>query len=135
MTSKNTPTYKFRTELIFNDFVTFEENKVLLSELTPKPVAILLYHIGPEDVKIVYHMSNPVCECGGKLHKHQLVDWEMDKQYPISKYQYKCSKCGKTIVTPLPDIDKGCNYTLDIKQEIVNLYDKEHIAYANTMIL
>lgn len=133
MTHKNTLTFKFRTERVFNDFVTFEEDKVLLSELTPKIVAILLYHIEPKDVKITYHMSYPICECGGKLHKHQLVEWEMDKQYPIYKYQYRCCECGKTIVTPLPAIvDKGCNYTVDIKQEIVNLYDKEHIAYANS---
>ena len=36
MSNKNTPTYKFRTELVFNDFVTFEEDKVLLSDSTPK---------------------------------------------------------------------------------------------------
>ena len=56
----------------------------------------------------------------------------MDKKYPIYKYQYRCPKCGKTIVTPLPDIaDKGCNYTAEFKQEVVNIYSKEHIAYSN----
>lgn len=133
MKPKNTPTYKSRTELIFNDFVTFMEDRVLLSEFTPKEVARFFYIMEPKDVKIIYEMSNPVCECGGKLHKHQLINWNMDKQYPIYKYQYKCSQCGKTIVTPLPDlVDKYCNYTIDIKQEIINLYDKEHISYANT---
>ena len=132
MTNKNAPTYKFRTELVFNDFVTFEEDKVLLSDSTPKEVAILFYLIEPDDVRIIYQMDNPVCECGEKLHKKQIIDWNMDMKYPIHKYQYRCSKCDKTIVTPLPDIvDKGCNYTIDIKQEIINLYDKEHISYAN----
>ena len=41
MKSRNALTHKFKTELIFNDFVTFEEDKVLLSESTPKEVAIL----------------------------------------------------------------------------------------------
>lgn len=133
MSHKNILTHKFKTELIFNDFVTFEEDKVLLSESTPKEVAILFKLIEPEDVRIVYHMSNPVCECGGKLHKHRIIDWNMDMKYPIYKYQYRCYECDKTIVTPLPGIvDKGCNYTIDIKQEIVNLYDKEHISYANS---
>ena len=44
MNLKN-PTYKFRTEEVFNDFVTFMEDKVLLSEFTPKEVAILFYLI------------------------------------------------------------------------------------------
>ena len=131
MNLKN-PTYKFRTEEVFNDFVTFMEDKVLLSEFTPKEVAILLSLIEPDDVQIIYEMSNPVCECGGNLHKHDIIDWSMDKRYSIFKYRYRCSQCGKTIITPLPDIvDKGCNYTVDIKREIVNLYDKEHISYAN----
>ena len=78
-------------------------------------------------------MDNPICECGGKLHKKQIIDWNMDMKYPIHKYRYQCCECDKTIVTPLRDIvDKGCNYTVDIKQEIVNLYDKEHISYANS---
>lgn len=71
--------------MTFNDFVTFEEDKVLLSESTPKEVAILFYLIEPEDVRIVYHMSNPVCECGGKLHKNRINDWNMDMKYPIYK--------------------------------------------------
>ena len=132
MKNKNNPTYKYRTEIIFNDFVTFLENKILLAENTPKEVAILFTFIMPDDVQIIYEMSNPFCECGGKFHKHEIIDWKMDKQYYIHKYRYKCSKCNKTIITPLPFIvDKGCNYTVDIKEEIVNLFNKEHISYEN----
>ena len=132
MRPKNNPTYKYKTEEVFNNFVTFMENSVVLSESTPKEIAILFYLIEPEDVRIIYQMDNRVCNCGGKLNKNQIVSWDMDKMYHIYKYQYKCTKCGKTIVTPLPDIvDKGCNYTTDIKKEVVNLYDKEHISYEN----
>ena len=132
MTLKNTPTPIFNSELVFKHFVTFEEDKVLLKDSAPKEVAILFYYIEPENIKIAYEMTNPICECGNKLHKHNIIDWNMDKKYPIFKYQYKCPKCGKTIVTPLPDIvDKSCNYTVDIKETVVNLYSNEHISYAN----
>lgn len=132
MNPKNTPTHKYRSEEVFNFIVTFEEDKVLLKDLAPKEVAILFYKIEPQDIKIVYEMSNPTCECGNKLHKHNIVDWNMDKEYRIFKYQYRCPKCGKTIITPLPGIaDKGCSYTVDIKDMVVNLYSKEHISYDN----
>ena len=124
------PTYEYGTERVFNSLVTFEEDKVLIKDIAPKEVAILFYHIEPEDVRIVYEMSNPICKCGNNLHKHAIIDWDMNKKYPI--YKYRCPKCGKTITTPLPDIvDKGCCYTVDIRETIVNLFDKEHISYAN----
>ena len=132
MTSKNAPTYYNKSEAIFKTIVTFEDDKVLIKNIAPKEVAILFYNIEPEDIRVVYEMTDPVCECKTKLHKHQIISWNMDKKYPIYKYQYKCPKCGKTIVTPLPDIaDKGCNYTNEFKEEVVNLYSKEHIAYGN----
>lgn len=133
MTTNNAPTYKFKSELVFKGIVTFTEDKVLLNEYAPKEAAIFFYTIEPEDVLIVYEMSNPICECGNKMHKHNILDWEMDKQYPIHKYQYRCPKCGKTMVTPLPGIVKpSCNYTNDIREMVVNLYSKEHISYAHT---
>ena len=115
MNSKNTSTFKFRSELVFNDIVTFCENAVLLKDYAPKEIAILFYHIEPPDIKIIYEMSNPICDCGNKLHKHDLIKWNMNKKYPIFKYRYICQKCGKTIITPLnPIVRKGCNYTEDI---------------------
>lgn len=132
MTHKNAPTFTYRSEQIFKDIVRFEEDKVVLKDIAPKEVAILFYSLEPEDIRVVYEMSNPICKCGNKLHKHHIINWEMDKKYSIHKYQYKCPKCGKTIVTPLPDIvDKGCNYTIEIMELVVNLYAKEHISYNN----
>ena len=128
----NASTFKFKSELVFNDIVTFCENAVLLKDFAPKEIAILFYHIEPSDIKIIYEMSNPICECGSKLHKHDLINWNMDKKYPIFKYRYICPKCKKTIITPLEDIvKKGCNYTEDIRVMTMNLYSKEHISYAN----
>ena len=67
-----------------------------------------------------------------KLHKHNIIDWNMDKKYPIFKYQYKCPSCGKTIITPLSNIvEKNCSYTNDIKETVVTLYSNEHVSYAN----
>lgn len=132
MKPKNTPTFTFRSEEVFNSIVSFEEDKVLLKDVAPKEVAILFYMIEPEDIRIVYEMTDPVCNCGNKLHKHEIIDWEMDKKYSIYKYRYKCPKCGKTIITPLPEIvDKGCCYTNEFKEIITNLYSKEHVAYSN----
>ena len=77
-------------------------------------------------------MSNPICECENKLHKHEIIDWNMDKKYPIYKYRYKCPHCGKTIITPLPGIvDKGCCYTIEFKETVTNLDSKEHIPYSS----
>ena len=42
----NTPTFNFKSELVFNDIVTFCENAVLLKDFAPKEIAILFYHIG-----------------------------------------------------------------------------------------
>ena len=80
MNSKNTSTFKFRSELVFNDIVTFCENAVLLKDYAPKEIAILFYHIEPPDIKIIYEMSNPICDCGNKLHKHDLIKWNMNKK-------------------------------------------------------
>ena len=132
MSRNNASTFKFKSELVFNDIVTFCENAVLLKDFAPKEIAILFYHIEPSDIKIIYEMSNPVCECGNKLHKHDLINWNMDKKYPLFKYRYICPKCNKTIITPLePIVKKGCNYTEDIRVMTMNLYSKEHISYAN----
>lgn len=128
MTLINASTFKFKSELVFNDIVTFCKNAVLLKDFAPKEIAILFYHIEPSDIKIIYEMSNPVCECGNKLHKHDLINWNMDKKYPLFKYRYICPKCNKTIITPLePIVKKGCNYTEDIRVMTMNLYSKEHI--------
>ena len=134
MKHKKTPTYIFRSEEIFKSIITFEEDKVLLKDVAPREVAILFYMIEPEDIKIIYEMTNPICKCGNKLHKHEIIDWEMDKKYHIYKYRYKCPKCGKTIITPLSEIvDKGCCYTNEFKEIVTNLYSKEHIAYCNAV--
>ena len=70
----------------------------------------------PSDIRVVYEMSKPVCECGHKLDKHAIIKWEMDLKHSIFKYQYKCRTCGKTIITPLNDIiDKYSSYTKNTK--------------------
>ena len=72
MKKNNTPTYNCNTEVIFKTMVSFEENRVIIKDFAPKEVAMLFYQIEPEDVKIIYEMSNPVCECESNLHKHAI---------------------------------------------------------------
>ena len=88
----------------------------LLKDYAPKEIAILFYHIEPPDIKIIYEMSNPICDCGNKLHKHDLIKWNMNKKNILFlNIVILCQKCGKTIITPLnPIVRKGCNYTEDI---------------------
>ena len=132
MQLKNTPTIEYLSESVFKNFVRFEEDKVVLKDSCPKELAIIFYYMEPSDIRVVYEMSNPVCECGHKLDKHAIIKWEMDLTYPIFKYQYKCRACGKTIITPLNDIvDKYSSYTMDTKDLVVNIYSNEHISYAN----
>ena len=129
---KNTPTIEYLSESVFKNFVRFETDKVVLKDSCPKELAIIFYYMEPSDIRVVYEMSNPVCECGNKLDKHAIIKWEMDLTYPIFKYQYKCRTCGKTIITPLNDIvDKYSSYTNDTKNLVVNIYSNEHISYAN----
>lgn len=132
MKLKNTPTVEYLSESVFKNFVRFEEDKVVLKDSCPKELAIIFYYMEPSDIRIVYEMSNPVCECGNKLDKHAIIKWEMDLKYSIFKYQYKCRTCGKTIITPLNGIvDKYSSYTNDTKDLVVNIYSNEHISYAN----
>ena len=132
MKLKNTPTIEYLSESVFKNFVRFETDKVVLKDSCPKELAIIFYYMEPSDIRVVYEMSNPVCECGNKLDKHAIIKWEMDLKYSIFKYQYKCRTCGKTIITPLNDIvDKYSSYTNDTKNLVVNIYSNEHISYAN----
>ena len=85
---KNTPTIEYLSESVFKNFVRFEEDKVVLKDSCPKELAIIFYYMEPSDIRVVYEMSNPVCECGNKLDKHAIIKWEMDLTYPIFKYQY-----------------------------------------------
>ena len=129
---KNTPTIEYLSESVFKNFVRFETDKVVLKDSCPKELAIIFYYMEPSDIRVVYEMSNPICECGNKLDKHAIIKWEMDLKYSIFKYQYKCKTCGKTIITPLNDIvDKYSSYTNDTKNLVVNIYSNEHISYAN----
>ena len=129
----NAPTIEYLSETVFKNFVTFYDDKVVLKDSCPKEMAIAFFIMLPSCIEVIYEMSNPVCDCGHKLDKHAIIDWNMDLKYPIHKYQYLCPKCGKTIITPLECIvDKGCNYTVDTKNLVVNIYSNEHISYANT---
>ena len=130
MTTKNTPIEDTLTFKIFKDFVTFEDDCVLLSDFTPKELAILFYIIMPDDVKIAYQPSYITCECGCKMHRHQYTNWTMNDTYSIYKLRYKCPKCNKTKGPDLDGIaEKGRTYTNDIKRVPLDIGVVEHISY------
>lgn len=132
MISNNTPTSNICAEKIFNSFVWFKDEKIYLSQKVPAIVALFLLLIMPSEVKIVYAMKQTTCECGGKLHKHEIKEWKMNKIFCIYKQRYKCKSCRKTITTPLNGIvDKYCNYTSIIINLALKIDSIEHTSYKN----
>ena len=132
MTSNKTPTDKVCAEKIFNSFVWFKDEKIYLSQEVPSIIALFLLFIMPREVKIIYDMADRTCPCGGKLHKHEIKLWKMNKIFPIYKQRYKCCECGKTLTTPLNGIvERHCNYTTYIMDLILNIDSIEHTSYKN----
>ena len=132
MTTKKTPTTNISAEKIFNSLVWFKNEKIFLSQKVPTIVAIFLLLMMPCEVKIIYAMKETTCSCGGKLHKHEIKSWKMNKKFPIFKQRYKCNSCGKTITTSLNGIaDKYCNYTSKIIDLTLSIDFIEHTSYKN----
>ena len=132
MTSNKTPTDKVCAEKIFNSFVWFKDEKIYLSQEVPSIIALFLLLIMPREVKIIYDMADRTCPCGGKLHKHEIKLWKMNKIFPIYKQRYKCCEYGKTMTTPLNGIvEKHCNYTTYIMDLILHIDSIEHTSYKN----
>ena len=130
MKQNKTPTNNICAEKIFNSFVWFKDEKIYLSDKVPTIVAIFLLLIMPPEIKIVYCMDETTCSCDGKLHKHEIKEWKMNKIFPVFKQRYKCSNCGKTITTPLNGlVDKYCNYTSKIMDLALTIDSIQHISY------
>ena len=45
MKLKNTPTIEYLSESVFKNFVSFEEDKVVLKDSCPKELAIIFYYM------------------------------------------------------------------------------------------
>lgn len=132
MNANKTPTEIVCAEEIFNSLVWFKDEKIYLSQNVPSIIALFLLLIMPPEVKIIYDMAERTCNCGGKLHKHEIKLWNMNKLFPIYKQRYKCQKCGKTITMPLNGIvDKHCTYTTRIMDLILSIGSIEHTSYKN----
>ena len=96
----------------------------------PQLLQSFLLLIMPPEIKIVYDMAETTCSCGGKLHKHEIKQWKMNKRFPIYKQRYKCQSCKKTITTPLNGLaDKYCNYTSKIMDLALKIDYIQHISY------
>ena len=129
-TKNKTPIEENLAFQIFNNFVEFDDDKILIYDQTPKEIAIFLYIILPKNFLIVYVPTNRRCECGSQMHNHQYTPWMMDMIYPFTKLRLKCPECGKTIGPDLDGIaNKGCNFTQDIQSVGLNISAVEHISY------
>ena len=130
MKNENTPTTRYLFDEVLKDFVTFEDNKILLSESIPKELALFLYFIMPVFVRIIFMPDNIYCECGSKTHKHVITEWKMDNKYQFYKYYHVCPKCGKSLKPEMDGIvENGCCYTWEIRDYIIEMCSKEHISY------
>lgn len=130
MKPKNTPTTKYLFEEILKSFVTFEDDKILLSESIPKELALFFNFTIPDEIRLIFIPDDITCECGSKTHKHVITEWQMDKKYPFYKYYYKCPNCGKSLKAEMDGfVERGCCYTNEIRDLIKEIYSKEHISY------
>ena len=114
MKPNKTPTNDICAEKIFNSFVWFKDEKIYLSSKVPTIVAIFLLLIMPSEIKIVYAMTETTCSCGGKLHKHEIKQWKMNKRFPIYKQRYKCQSCQKN---HHHTIKRPCRQILQLHQQ------------------
>lgn len=129
MKPKNTPTTKYLFEEILKSFVTFEDDKILLSESIPKELALFFNFTIPDEIRLIFIPDDITCECGSKTHKHVITEWQMDKKYPFYKYYYKCPNCGKSLKAEMDGfVERGCCYTNEIRDLVKEIYSKEHIS-------
>ena len=130
MKQKNTPTTKDLFDEVLKDFPTFEDDKILLSEFIPKELALFLKITMPDNIRIIFIPDDITCECGSKAHKRVISDWKMDNKHHFFKYYFVCPKCGKSIDFDKEGIvEKGCCYTREIREIIIEMSSKEHISY------
>ena len=69
-------------------------------------------------------IKDPVCpKCGAKLHRHERVNFFLNKTINMKKMKYKCSNdyCS-CVVTPKWSryIEAGCNYTIAVVSLLLN---------------
>ena len=80
----------------------------------PQLLQSFLLLIMPPEIKIVYDMTETTCSCGGKLHKHEIKQWKMNKRFPIYKQRYKCQSCQKN---HHHTIKRPCRQILQLHQQ------------------
>ena len=81
MNAINIPTTEYMFNLVLKDFVVFEDDKILLSESTPKELALFLNITMSDKIRLVFIPDDNTCKCGSKTHKHTIIQWIMDKKY------------------------------------------------------
>ena len=81
MKNEITPTNSICAEEIFNSYVWFNNERIYLSEKVPAIIALFLFLIMPSEIKIIYAMKETTCSCTGKLHKHEITEWKMNKSH------------------------------------------------------
>jgi predicted nucleic acid-binding Zn-ribbon protein len=105
-------------EDIFNDFVTFDGDTIILKP-SVNPIFIdIVEKIVKKEVKVLYTTPNMICEfCNIKMWSNGTNTHLINKNREIKKQKYICPKCGHSHVTQLTFVPKGCNYTTDVQNE------------------
>ena len=55
-------------------------DKILLSESTPKELALFLNTTISDKIRLIFIPDNNTCKYGSKTHKHTIIQWIMDKK-------------------------------------------------------
>jgi hypothetical protein len=105
-------------EDVFNNFISFEGNSVILDPSVGLDFIVFLEKIVGFKIEVFYKGENPVCskyetKMWGNGHDTHLIN----KVRKVKKQSYVCPKCGTSTTTNLDFIPKGCNYTIDIQKE------------------
>ena len=124
MSKNKKPTILNCVEDLFKPFCNKHDEIEISENINPSFVMFIVAILGIAKTFILV-IKDPVCpKCGSTLHRHDRVDFFLNKTIHMKKMKYKCSDedCG-CVVTPKWSrfIEAGCNYTIAVKEFALEL--------------
>lgn len=130
MNSIKSPTIYNCAEELFNSLYFICENTVYLNEVVSPKLIYILNELSPFKLKFIYFKENLACPiCGSKLNKNGIKKYNLNKnQYYKQQYSCSSSKCNYTTTASIEQhIEKNCNYTKEIREKRLELFDIDFI--------
>jgi hypothetical protein len=118
MTTKEISLCNDSVEDIFNNCVTFEDNKVTLKPFVDFCLVVDIEKLVGKEMTILYTEFELKCwDCDIKMNFNGTDPHWINKIHEVRKQKYICPKCGYSYVTKLDFVPKGSNYTTDVQEE------------------